>query len=186
MWLLLAGMGLLNRRVVLSCVSAAAVGPFAQPYASWASVDCMKDCESNCNRVAPKSGRYCFDSCVDYCQQSDRRDGLSGALQPLIVARAGRRSAPRRLQLDCLPSPTFVLAGSVSNEAAEVGWASAYDPGRFLPGRRAKGVVYGDDRPPALPLPELGAALRKAVTGGARPGGGPSSVEALGGVPGGK
>jgi hypothetical protein len=133
MWtLLLATMGVLNRRVVLSCVSAAAVGPFAQPYASWAAVDCMKDCESNCNRVAPKSGRfvaavtapavatacslspppaiapplspplpsialfpianpilapasrYCFDSCVDYCQQTDRRDGLSGTPLPFF------------------------------------------------------------------------------------------------------
>lgn len=109
----------------------------------------MQDCESNCNRVAPKSGRYCFDSCVEYCGQEDRRDGLSG---------------------------------SISNELSEIGWASAFDPGRLIPGRRAQGVVYGADLPPALPMPGLGAFLRKAVTGGARPGGGPASVEALGGV----
>jgi len=193
MWstLLLAMTGLLNRRAVLSCVSAAAVGPFAQPYASWAAVDCMKDCESNCNRVAPKSGRYCFDSCVDYCQQNDRRDGLSGTPLPRAPSsHAQGRWAPTFCSLTVLPLtpslfPTgrWSLAGSISNDAAEVGWASAYDPGRFLPGKSAKGVVYGDDRPPALPLPEFSATLRKAVTGGARPGGGPSSVEALGGVP---
>jgi len=99
--------------------------------------------------VAPKSGRYCFDSCVEYCEQADRRDGLSG---------------------------------SVSNEGAEVGFASAYDPRRFLPGNSPTGVVYGSDTPPGLPLPGLAATLRKAVTGGARTGGGPSSVEAAGGV----
>jgi len=86
---------------------------------------------------------------VEYCEQADRRDGLSG---------------------------------SVSNDGAEIGWASAYDPLRFIPGKQPKGVVYGSDRPPALPLPELAPTLRKAVTGGARPNGGPASVEALGGV----
>ena len=40
----------------------------------------MQDCTENCNRVAPKSTRYCESSCVDYCDQDDRRDGLSGSV----------------------------------------------------------------------------------------------------------
>ena len=91
---------------------------FALPGSANAAKDCMLDCEENCNRVAPASTRYCYNSCVDYCAQGDRQDGLSG---------------------------------SVNSEAAEVGWASAVDPSRFLPGAAPKAVPYGEDRPPALP-----------------------------------
>mmetsp|Transcript_3480 Transcript_3480/g.5832 ORF Transcript_3480/g.5832 Transcript_3480/m.5832 type:complete len:165 (-) Transcript_3480:76-570(-) len=141
-----------SRRAAMGRVAViTATAPFIIcPPAAPAAVDCMGDCESNCNRVAPKSSRYCFDSCSEYCSQTDRRDGLSG---------------------------------SVSNEAAEVGWASAYDPKRLLPGSVPRGVVYGQDTPPALPDAfNLGPVLRRAVTGGATPNGGPASVEALGGI----
>ena len=111
----------------------------------------MLDCEENCNRVAPGSTRYCYNSCVDYCAQDDRQDGLSG---------------------------------SVSSKSAEVGWASAYDPSRFIPGAAPKGVVYGEDRPPGLPdVFGVNAALRRAVTGNSDgAGGGRRSVEGMGGV----
>jgi hypothetical protein len=45
-----------------------------------AAKDCFTDCMQNCNRVAPKSFRYCEASCGDYCLQDDRRDGLSGSV----------------------------------------------------------------------------------------------------------
>ena len=115
----------------------------ALPGAASAAKDCMLDCEDNCNRVAPRSTRYCSTSCLEYCATDNRRDGLSG---------------------------------SVSSEAAEVGWASAVDPSRFLPGAVPKAVPYGEDRPPALPdVFGVSASLRRAVTGGSspQPGGGP-------------
>ena len=118
-----------------------------------AAKSCMQDCVENCNRVAPGSVRYCENSCVDYCDQDDRRDGLTG---------------------------------SVSSEGAEVGWLSAYDPQRFLPGAAPRAVPYGEDRPPALPdVFGVAPQLRKAITGGATPdasGGGRRSVEGQGGV----
>ena len=125
----------------------------ATPHApALAAKSCMQDCVENCNRVAPGSVRYCENSCVDYCDQDDRRDGLTG---------------------------------SVSSEGAEVGWLSAYDPQRFLPGAAPRAVPYGEDRPPALPdVFGVAPQLRKAITGGATPdsGGGRRSVEGQGGV----
>ena len=140
---------LLTRRKAVHalCLSSA----FAFPGLASAAKDCMLDCEENCNRVAPGSTRYCYNSCVDYCAQDDRQDGLSG---------------------------------SVSSKSAEVGWASAYDPSRFIPGAAPKGVVYGEDRPPGLPdVFGVNAALRRAVTGNSDgEGGGRRSVEGMGGV----
>ena len=140
---------LLTRRKAVHalCLSSA----FAFPGLASAAKDCMLDCEENCNRVVPGSTRYCYNSCVDYCAQDDRQDGLSG---------------------------------SVSSKSAEVGWASAYDPSRFIPGAAPKGVVYGEDRPPGLPdVFGVNAALRRAVTGNSDgAGGGRRSVEGMGGV----
>lgn len=42
--------------------------------------DCIKDCTSNCNRVAPGNKPYCGLQCDDYCAQDDREDGLSGSV----------------------------------------------------------------------------------------------------------
>jgi len=50
------------------------------PMAVNAASDCMKTCLSNCGRVAPGSGSYCTDSCIEYCAQDDRKDGLSGSV----------------------------------------------------------------------------------------------------------
>ena len=65
-----------SRRGVLFAAVAAPLAPLR----SSAAVDCLQDCQSNCFRVAPKSGRYCLDSCAEYCDQPDRRDGLSGSI----------------------------------------------------------------------------------------------------------
>lgn len=40
----------------------------------------MGDCTANCVRNAPGSVAYCKDTCVDYCAQTDRRDGLTGSV----------------------------------------------------------------------------------------------------------
>jgi len=66
----------LRRAAVVSALSILA----STPRVVWAAKDCFRDCESNCNRVAPRSGRYCEASCNDYCAQDDRRDGLSGSV----------------------------------------------------------------------------------------------------------
>ena len=73
----------------------------------------------------------------------------------------------------------------MSNEGAEAGLLSAYDLKSKLTGQAPSGVVYGEDRPPALPdLLNVGPILRSAVTGGKRslPGGGRWSVEGQGGL----
>ena len=127
----LAAASLVGRRALLATlVSAAALS--ASPTAAFAAVDCFKDCNSNCNRVAPRSIKYCESSCNDYCLQEDRRDGLSG---------------------------------SVSSEAAEVWWSSAYDLGAKITGN-SDTVVYGADRPPALKIPKgIEQSLMDAVGG---------------------
>ena len=122
-----------------------------RPSRVFAAKDCFLDCEQNCNRLAPRSGRYCEQSCGEYCAQDDRKDGLSG---------------------------------SISSEKAEVGLLSAYDLKAKITGEAPAGVVYGQDKPPALPdVLGVGPSLRAAVTGGKRPDGqGRWSVESQGGV----
>ena len=45
-----------------------------------AKQDCIKDCVSNCLRVAPGNAGYCGSNCDEYCSQTDREDGLSGSV----------------------------------------------------------------------------------------------------------
>ena len=119
------------------------------PSATLAAKDCFADCEANCNRVAPRSGRYCEQTCGDYCLQEDRQDGLSG---------------------------------SVGNANAEVGLLSAYDLKAKVTGGAPSGVVFGEDRPPALPdVFNVAPTLRSAITGG-KSRGNPGSVEGQGGI----
>ena len=40
--------------------------------------DCIKDCVSNCNRVAPGNKAYCAVQCEDYCAQDDRKESSEG------------------------------------------------------------------------------------------------------------
>ena len=58
-----------------------AVASLSQPQPAIAKeADCFEDCFQNCKRIAPKDQQYCLDTCRDYCDQSDRRDGLSGSV----------------------------------------------------------------------------------------------------------
>jgi hypothetical protein len=50
----------------------------AQPV--YAKPDCYADCYKNCKVLAPKDDAYCSESCVEYCSQDDRQDGLSGSV----------------------------------------------------------------------------------------------------------
>lgn len=74
--LLLAGT---SRRAWLACATTAASGTLL-PLAALAEVDCMANCKQNCERNAPGSRDYCSQSCLEYCAQGDRRDGLSGSV----------------------------------------------------------------------------------------------------------
>lgn len=47
---------------------------------AYAKPDCYADCYKNCKVLAPKDDAYCSDSCVEYCDQDDRQDGLSGSV----------------------------------------------------------------------------------------------------------
>ena len=51
-----------------------------RPELAGAAKDCFLDCSQNCNRVAPRSAKYCEQSCGEYCAQTDRADGLSGSV----------------------------------------------------------------------------------------------------------
>jgi hypothetical protein len=51
------------------------------PQPAFAKADCFSDCTKNCKQVVPNdTSNYCRDSCLDYCSQPDRRDGLSGSV----------------------------------------------------------------------------------------------------------
>jgi len=72
-----------SRRDLLASVVAAGVGGAAvlsSPAPALAAADCMKDCLKNCLLIAPKDKEYCTDSCISYCAQDDRTDGLSGSV----------------------------------------------------------------------------------------------------------
>ena len=68
-------------RDVAAPVVGIAVASLSQPQPAAAKeADCFEDCFQNCKRIAPKDQQYCLDTCRDYCDQSDRRDGLSGSV----------------------------------------------------------------------------------------------------------
>jgi len=58
----------------------AAIAIAQQPGAAHAVKDCLQDCLQNCARLAGGSKEYCKDNCISYCDQDDRRDGLSGSV----------------------------------------------------------------------------------------------------------
>ncbi|EOD25798.1 hypothetical protein EMIHUDRAFT_450387 [Emiliania huxleyi CCMP1516] len=66
------------RRAFIGQAAAVAVG--LQPFAALAAADCLQTCRKNCGRLAAGSRDYCESSCVDYCAQDDRKDGLSGSV----------------------------------------------------------------------------------------------------------
>jgi hypothetical protein len=47
---------------------------------AYAKPDCYTDCYKNCKVLAPKDDVYCSQSCMEYCSQDDRQDGLSGSV----------------------------------------------------------------------------------------------------------
>ena len=68
-------------RDVAAPVIGIAVASWSQPHPAAAKeVDCFDDCFQNCKLIAPKDQQYCLDTCKDYCDQPDRRDGLSGSV----------------------------------------------------------------------------------------------------------
>eukprot|EP00561_Arcocellulus_cornucervis_P011685 CAMPEP_0185811830 /NCGR_PEP_ID=MMETSP1322-20130828/8538_1 /TAXON_ID=265543 /ORGANISM="Minutocellus polymorphus, Strain RCC2270" /LENGTH=180 /DNA_ID=CAMNT_0028508315 /DNA_START=131 /DNA_END=673 /DNA_ORIENTATION=+ len=68
-------------RDVAAPVAGIAVASLSQPQPAAAKeADCFEDCFQNCKRIAPKDQQYCLDTCTDYCDQPDRRDGLSGSV----------------------------------------------------------------------------------------------------------
>ena len=69
-----------SRRAFCGSAISGAAFLAAQPSVALAAVDCMQDCLKNCGRLAGGSKDYCTSSCVDYCAQDDRRDGLSGSV----------------------------------------------------------------------------------------------------------
>jgi len=46
---------------------------------SLAAPDCQQDCYKNCLIAAPGSKDYCQSTCVEYCDDPEREDGLSGS-----------------------------------------------------------------------------------------------------------
>jgi len=50
------------------------------PSPALAKADCYSDCLKNCKTIAPKDLDYCKESCIEYCEQPDREDGLSGSV----------------------------------------------------------------------------------------------------------
>lgn len=71
---------LIGASSVFSAATGAAVWSAAPATSSAAKPDCYTDCFQNCQALAPKDLDYCRVSCLDYCQQPDREDGLSGSV----------------------------------------------------------------------------------------------------------
>lgn len=68
-------------RAVAAPAVGVAVASASQPQPAAAKeADCFDDCFKNCQLIAPKDQQYCLDTCKDYCDQPDRRDGLSGSV----------------------------------------------------------------------------------------------------------
>ena len=80
-----------SRRAVIA--GAAGFTLTGLPHTSLAALDCMDECKSSCNKVAPNSGGYCQTSCDEYCSQDDRRDGLSGSVTSQVASDVGFASA---------------------------------------------------------------------------------------------
>ena len=76
----------LSRRSMIGVTAGGVASLFMGTLASFpseasAKPDCLQDCIKNCKLVVPNdTSNYCRDSCLDYCEQPDRRDGLSGSV----------------------------------------------------------------------------------------------------------
>lgn len=66
--------------VGVSTLAASMVVMSSHPQAANAAADCFKDCMKECKVIAPKDPDYCTANCKGYCEQEDRKDGLSGSV----------------------------------------------------------------------------------------------------------
>ena len=66
--------------VGISTLAAAATVMSSHPQPANAAADCFKDCMKECKLIAPKDPDYCTANCKGYCEQEDRKDGLSGSV----------------------------------------------------------------------------------------------------------
>ena len=69
-----------RRRFFAAVTMAASSSVLCTEEVSAKEVDCFQDCFKNCKQIAPKDQQYCLDTCKEYCDQTDRRDGLSGSV----------------------------------------------------------------------------------------------------------
>ena len=69
-----------RRRFFAAVTMAASSSMLCTEEVSAKEVDCFQDCFKNCKQIAPKDQQYCLDTCKEYCDQTDRRDGLSGSV----------------------------------------------------------------------------------------------------------
>ena len=67
-----------RRALVTSFFPVLLMGVYSSP--AVAATDCFEDCLKNCKTIAPKDPEYCRNNCVDYCEQDNRTDGLSGSV----------------------------------------------------------------------------------------------------------
>jgi hypothetical protein len=70
---------LLNRKIAVALLTSSSVFVSSSNMVE-AKPDCNSDCYSSCVRVVPGSESYCKTTCTEYCDQTDRRDGLSGSI----------------------------------------------------------------------------------------------------------
>ena len=78
-----------------------------------------------------------------------RRRGAAAlrCLAPSSALLASHRALSKEPKRGVHDASTLGRRRIVPFPPAQVGWASAYDPKRFLPGQSPQGVVYGEDRP---------------------------------------
>lgn len=69
-----------SRRSFLCWTTTAAVSSALAVEPAMAEADCFTDCFKNCRIIAPKDISYCQETCKEYCDQTDRNDGLSGSV----------------------------------------------------------------------------------------------------------
>jgi hypothetical protein len=70
-----------RRSLIMGTTAAIALSWSIAPQPAVAKPDCFTDCNKNCKLLVPNdTSNYCRDSCLDYCSQPDRRDGLSGSV----------------------------------------------------------------------------------------------------------
>lgn len=69
-----------RRQFFVTTISSASAFWTIQKQPAHAKADCYADCFQNCKSIAPKNLDYCKHSCLEYCDQPDRQDGLSGSV----------------------------------------------------------------------------------------------------------